>query len=64
MCGFNPCRETESYLAKIKLGSKGSSFFIPLLRVGRSPTRYVSAPRFEESADKRFVVFVYVKYIR
>lgn len=36
MCGFNPCRETESYLAKIKLGSKGSSFFIPLLRVGRS----------------------------
>lgn len=30
MCGFNPCRETESYLAKIKLGSKGSSFFIPL----------------------------------
>nr|DAN36417.1 MAG TPA: hypothetical protein [Caudoviricetes sp.] len=27
MCGFNPCRETESYLAKIKLGSKGSSFF-------------------------------------
>lgn len=34
MCGFNPCRETESYLAKIKLGSKGSSFFIPLLRVG------------------------------
>ncbi len=36
MCGFNPCRETESYLAKIKLGSKGSSFFIPLLRVERS----------------------------
>lgn len=37
MCGFNPCRETESYLAKKKSSDrKVRAFFIPLLRVERS----------------------------